>query len=266
MNYLIAIIFGAVQGATEFFPVSSSGHLALLHRFLRIPLANELSFDVALHLATLFALVYFFRKDVLRLALAWFRSFGGSSSPESRFAWIIIIGTLPAVLIGAFLNDLAETALRSPWIIAAALGSVAVVFFLIERLGRQNLTADDLNWRSGLAIGTAQGLALIPGVSRSGITIIAGMALGLKRSEAARFSFILSMPIIAGAAFKELPKIMNGPGMGGGSLLLAIAFLAALVTSFAAIKYFLKFTENHSLRPFAWYRLAFAALVLLFLA
>lgn len=265
MNYLLAIAYGVVQGLTEFFPVSSSGHLLLLHQFLPLPTANELAFDTILHFATLIALLAVFRQDVLNLLSGWLKTFRGEKSGSGDLAWLIVFASIPAGLAGLLLNDWVEVNLRSPLLVAAMLTLVALLFFWVETKAEQLLEVKDIRSPKAILIGIAQAIALIPGTSRSGITIVAGMAGGLTRKAAAKFSFLLSMPIIAAAALMQAPKLLNASLAGSDFILLAIAFVSAAGASFWAITFFLKLTENTSLRAFAWYRLflAFVIVVLL---
>lgn len=262
MIYLKAVIFGIVQGATEFIPVSSTGHLVILHKYLSLPIANNLSFDVTLHLATFFAGVWFFRKDIFLLLISWVKSFRGERDENSRLAWLLILGIFPAAAAGYFFNDYIENVLSTPIVIAVMLIVVGVLFIIIEKIAKAVNDLNALDWKKSLSIGIAQAIALIPGTSRSGITIIAGMGAGLKREAAAKFSFLLSLPIIFGASIKKTPELF-GVGMGTNeTIILVIAFVSALVAGVVAIKYMLKFLKNNKLTIFAFYRFALAILIL----
>jgi undecaprenyl-diphosphatase len=265
MGYLISVIYGIVQGITEFLPVSSSGHLVLLHWFLTIPFKDEVMFDVTLHLATMIALLIFFWKDIMRMSKSWFLSFGGKKDEYSALSWMIIIGTIPAALAGAFFENMIENNLRSPLIVAAMLVVVGVFFIVLENKSKQTETLKDMNTKQSLIIGAFEALALIPGVSRSGITIIAGLGANLKRSEAVRFSFLLSIPIIAGASVKKIPLLFSGTTTGNEAALLAIAFASASISGYYAIRYFLKYVEKYDLNIFAYYRFALAFFILLYM-
>lgn len=265
MNYLLAIVYGVVQGLTEFFPVSSSGHLLLLHQFLPLPTANELAFDTILHFATLIALVAVFWQDVLELIAGWFKSLKGEKNESGSLAWMILLATIPAGLAGALLNDWIDINLRSPLLVALMLAIVAGFFFWVEAKAKQDQEIKDVKYPKAVFIGFAQALALIPGTSRSGITIVAGMTGGLTRKAAAKFSFLLSMPIIAAAAIKQAPKLLNSSMSRSDLILLSFAFVSAMVASFWAIKFFLKLTEKTSLKVFAWYRLLLAFIIVVLL-
>lgn len=263
MDYINAIIFGIIQGITEFLPISSSGHLVILHKFLNLPIKNELAFDVVLHSATLLAVIWFFRNDVLKLLKSWLKSFSGYRDEFSRISWLIILATIPAALAGWFFEELIESVLRSPSVVAVMLIVVGVFFIIIEQVSRKTDELKNLNWSKSLIIGVAQAIALIPGTSRSGITIIAGLAAGLKRQAAIRFSFILSIPIIFGASITKVPQIFKAGLAGDELIILIIAFIASFVSGILVIKYFLQFAKNHSLNIFAVYRFVLAVVIII---
>jgi len=265
MDYFNAIIFGFVQGITEFLPVSSSGHLILLHQFIDLPINNEVAFDVALHFATFLAIFYFFYKDIWLILLAWLKSFKSGANPESRLAWYIVIATVPAAFFGIFFDDIIENVLRSPLVVVFMLIFIGFLFIIFEKIGKKTLELKDINWRKSISIGFAQALALIPGTSRSGITIIAGLGAGLKREEALRFSFLISLPIIFGASIKEIPGLFSQSFGSQELIIIAIAFASTFVFGMFTISFFLRYVKNNSLTVFAWYRFALAALILLFL-
>ncbi|MEA3398268.1 MAG: undecaprenyl-diphosphatase UppP [Patescibacteria group bacterium] len=265
LEYINAAIFGIVQGITEFLPISSSGHLIILHNFLNLPIQNEMAFDVILHLATLLAVVYFFRLEICQLAAAWFKSLSGQNDDNSRIAWLIIIGTIPAALAGWLFEDIVENFLRSPLIVAIMLIVVGVLFIVFEKIFRSSQSYKYLNLKKVLIIGFAQALALIPGTSRSGITILAGLGVGIKREDAIKFSFLLSIPIILGASLKQLPEAYKYFFQSASDLaILIIAFVFSFIAGFLAIKYFLKYARSHSLNVFAIYRFILAVAVIVF--
>lgn len=263
MDYLYALIFGVVQGVTEFLPISSSGHLVLLHRLLPFDIGSEMAFDVALHFASLLAVLYFFRSEAMQLLKAWLRSLLGEHSAESRIAWLILLATIPAGLAGIFLGDVIEKELRNYVTVSIMLVGVALLFFMSEAVSRMQLEYRELGWKGVLFIGLAQAVALVPGTSRSGITIVAGLGAGLKRQEALKFSFLLSIPIILGAIITQIPDLLEfqAPGRTG---LLTVAFLAAFFSALLAIKYFLQYSRNHSLNLFGAYRILLAIGVVLY--
>lgn len=263
-NYLVAFIFGFTQGVTEFLPISSSGHLAILHRLFKLPFTNELAFDVLLHLATLLALIIFFRKELGQIIKTLAKSLMGKGSDLAKLAWFLILGSLPAGLTGWLVGDFFENSLRSPLMIALMLIIVGILFLIFERTSRFADTLDNLNWWKVLLIGLAQIVALLPGVSRSGITIIAGLGTGLKRAEAVKFSFLLSIPIIAGAAAIKVPYLLRTNFSYYDFSLLALAFIAALIAGWLAIKYFLRWADRFRLDVFAYYRFILALIIVVF--
>jgi len=266
MNYLYSMIAGIVQGLTEFLPVSSSGHLVLFHDILKFDFFDNVLFDVAMHLATLVALVVFFRKDIVRLARGFGRSLGRRdlrNDPDQRLPWLILLGTVPAVAAGYLFESFVGGALRRPGVVAVALAVVAGLLFAVEKIAVKKRTLADMTAADATVIGIAQAAALIPGVSRSGITLAAGLGRKLTRPDAARFSFLLSIPTVFGAAVKKGLEI--GHASGADWAVLAVGFGAALLSGLLAIRFFMKFVGRHSLRVFAWYRLGLSALVVLWL-
>lgn len=266
-----AVILGIVQGITEFLPISSSGHLAVLPWAFgwSSPLLNSLPFTVALHVGTLLAVLLVFRRDVLALAGAFVRSLRErniQAEPERRLAWLLILATLPAVVAGLLLENAAATVLRSPWIIAAALAGVGVLLWVVDarHTGRKEL--DSLGWREALLIGLAQALAIVPGVSRSGSTITMGMMLGLSRVQAARFSFLLMAPVIFGAGVWEARHLDSAALSGNGGALFSAGFLSALAVGYLCIRVFLRYLQRGRLWPLALYRIALAVVIVVLLA
>lgn len=265
MTELIAAIFlGIVQGLTEFLPVSSSGHLLLGQYFLGVDQNTfGLSFDVALHLGTLLAVISFFWRDLLKMGQAVFHSLPRPdfADPDQRIAYLILAATFPAALLGYFFEGFFETAVRSPWVVVFTLTAVGVLFIVGEAVGRRDRPASKLTLPEAVGIGFAQAAALIPGVSRSGATITLGLFLGLKREEAARFSFLMSVPIIAGAGGLKLGQVISAGMTSHEVLLFAAGFISSAVVGYITIKFLLHYLANHSLRAFAYYRFALAAVV-----
>jgi undecaprenyl-diphosphatase len=265
LELIEAVILGVVQGLTEFLPVSSSGHLLLGQYFLGL---NQdrfgLSFDVALHMGTLVAVVSYFWRDLIRMALAFFRSFGHrdlANDPDQRLAYLVIASTIPAALIGFLFEGFFESAVRSPWVVVFNFVLVGILFLVAEAVGSHRRLASKLRFGEAFGIGLAQATALVPGVSRSGATITLGLFLGLRREEAARFSFLMSIPIIAGAGGLQLGEVLaSGMGAHEGLLFVAGFFTSALVGYFT-IRFLLEYLTHHSLRVFAYYRFAVAAIV-----
>jgi len=260
MDYLLSIIAGLIQGLTEFLPVSSSGHLLIFHDIFGFNLPDNILFDVILHLGTLLALLLFFYKDIVKIINGFFSS---KKSLEKRLGWYIIIGTIPAAVAGFFFDDLIEEKFRSVGVVAIMLIVVGILFWLFEKWSKKLKNMSQMTWLDSLVIGIAQAVALIPGVSRSGITIIAGLGLKMKRDEAARFSFLLSMPIIFGAGLKKV--LSMGSVSDYSIMILLLGFLSSFVAGYFAIKYLLKFLSHHSLNIFALYRLVIGCLILIWL-
>ncbi len=262
-----AIVLGVVQGLTEFLPVSSSGHLLLGQYFLGLDQDRfGLPFDVALHLGTLIAVVAFFWRDLLRMARAFARSLapGGRDlmgDPDQRLAYLVLASTVPAALIGYSLEGFFESVVRSPWVVVFNLVLVGALFIVAETVGSRSRPAEKLGFAGAIGIGLAQAAALVPGVSRSGATITLGLFLGLRREEAARFSFLMSVPIIAGAGSLQLAEVVAEGMRAGDALLFVAGFVSSAVVGYLAIKFFLRFVARYSLRAFAYYRFALAAVV-----
>lgn len=266
MSYLLAIFAGLIQGITEFLPISSSGHLLIFHDIFQLDFFDDKFFDVALHLATLLAVVVFFKKDIEKIIRGFFSSLFNwnlANNFNQRLAWLIIIGTLPAVFFGYFFDDLITAYLRSPYLVATALIIVGLLFFVAEKIAQKTKTIQELRPLDALLMGLAQAVALIPGVSRSGITIIAGLGRKLKREEAARFSFLLSAPVIFGAGLKALIDLGSWSAINWPVLILS--FIAAAISGYLSIKFLISYLSRYSLRVFAWYRLAVGGLILLWL-
>ncbi|RLC38498.1 undecaprenyl-diphosphatase UppP [Candidatus Falkowbacteria bacterium] len=264
INYFYSAIFGIIQGITEFVPISSSGHLVILHDFISLPIQNQMAFDVILHFGSLLAVIYYFKKDIASLLTAWLRSFAGKRNDSSRLSWLIILSTIPAALVGFLFNDLIENKFRSILVVAAMLVIVGILFIIFEKFSQKNKEYKNIGWREALIIGLAQIIAFIPGTSRSGITIIAGLSANLKREAAVRFSFLLSIPIIFGAVIVKMPSIIKSKPPAEEMLLLIVGFIFSYLAGFLAIKYFMRFIKNHSLNIFAVYRFVLAAIILVY--
>lgn len=265
MDYLYSIIFGIIQGVTEFLPISSSGHLFLAHQWLNFDLTDNLAFDVALHFGTLIALVIFFFKDICRLLKAFVDSLCSwkvKTDNDQRLVWLIILGIIPAGLVGFFWEDWLEKNFYSAVSVASMLILVGILMLVIEYLAKKKDDLNQLDTSKALTIGLGQSLALIPGVSRSGITIITGMAVGLKREAAARFSFLLALPLVAAAAAKKFLDLinLNGQSLEWGLFLTGV--LTAAGVGFLSIKFLLKFLNQHRLNIFAYYRIILGLIIL----
>jgi undecaprenyl-diphosphatase len=261
-----AIILGIVQGLTEFLPISSSGHLILAQWATgwQGELMNSLTFDVALHFGTLTAVLWYFWRDWLKLGKATLRVVQGKAMEyEARLVWYIALATIPAVIVGLTLEHTVETAFRSPLLVAAALVAGSLIMWLADRYSSQTRHLGDMTLGHALLVGVAQAIALIPGISRSGITISAGLAAGYRREDSARFSFLLSTPVIAGAALHKVHHITFQGHAAWGCIL---GTLSSSVVGYLAIRFLIRYLERHSLNIFVWYRLALAAVVVLYAA
>ena len=264
LELLEAVFLGVVQGLTEFLPVSSSGHLLLSQYFLGMDQERfGLSFDAAIHTGTLLAVVLFFRGDLLAMARAFLGSLPHPDFADAqvRTAYLILLATVPGALIGFFFEDFFATEVRSPWVVVINLVFVGVLFLVAEAVGRKTESAIKLGPLGALGIGLAQAAALVPGVSRSGATITCGLFLGLRREEAARFSFLMSVPVTAAAAGLSLAEAA-GEGMDSHeAAMFVVGSVSSGVVGYLAIRFLLGFLANHSLRVFAYYRFALAAVV-----
>ena len=268
MDNIIAVIFGIVQGLTEFMPVSSSGHLILLHELLPgFSFTDPIAFDVALHLGTLAAVISFFWKDVIRYVLAIFRIAKTPAQQEDRrLSLLMIIGIIPAAVAGLFLEDIIDMYLRSPLIVAVMLIVVAILFLVVERVDKSRFTKqmEQMTWKSALFIGLMQIFSiLLPGTSRSGITIVAGMMTKLKRDQAARFSFLISIPLIFGAGLKKLIDLAIVGLQPEQIPVLLLGTVASAIVGYFAISILLQYLERRTLKAFAFYRIALGILVLI---
>ncbi len=252
------IVLAIVQGITEFLPVSSSGHLILLPRVAGWP-DQGLAFDVAAHLGSLGAVALYFRADISVLAHAWMRSLtDGVIDLQAKLAWGVLIATVPVGVLGLVARDAIASDLRTPQIVAAATVLFGLALWWMDVRGRRDRDLDSLRLRDALLIGCAQALALIPGTSRSGVTMTAALALGLTRRSAARFSFLLSMPVIVLASVLEIVELSASEGsQPWGDLSLVILF--AGISAYACIAAFLRIIERVGMLPFVLYRIALGA-------
>lgn len=254
MNLFQALLLGLLQGATEFLPVSSSGHLVLVPWLLRWN-PPGLAFDAVVHWGTALAVIVYFWRDWVTVIRAAFRSLQRRSlaGPEARLAWLILVGTLPAVFAGWLLGDFFEGMFGRPVAAAAFLLVTAALLTASERWGRRERDLDTLTWRDALLVGLAQAVAILPGVSRSGATIAAGLARGLKREPSARFSFLLATPVILGAGLLKVVDLAQVGNLGAQAPALALGFLAAALVGFACIRFLLRYLQRGRLYPFAVY-------------
>jgi undecaprenyl-diphosphatase len=256
-----AVVYGVVQGLAEFLPISSSGHLALLPWLFAWD-DPGLAFDVALHWGTLAAVLLIFWRDWIRLIGAGL--LGRGSPADRRLFWGLVISAIPAAIAGKLLDKWAEENLRAPLLIAATMATLGILLWAADRVGRKVRTLDDMTLSRAFSIGVAQTAALVPGVSRSGATISLGLVEDFTRDEIARFSFLMSTPIIFGAGLVKLPKMVHDMRAGEGALTwaaLGAGFLAAAIVGAVVIRWMLDYLRRHTYAVFAWYRLAVAALV-----
>jgi undecaprenyl-diphosphatase len=267
VSLLAAALLGVVQGITEFLPVSSSAHLILARAFFGWDAERfGLAFDVACHVGTLVAVLVFFRTDIAAMLRVLPHALERSPSPAGRRIQLIVVGTIPIVLVGILWADAIERHTRTPAVAATALLVGAALLLVIERLTGRTRGEDALTLPGALAIGAAQSLALIPGVSRSGATIAAGMGLGLRREVAARFTFLMSIPAILAAAAKEALELRHHPLAPGDVTLFAVGMLTSAVVGYLTVKYFIRFLASHRLDIFAWYRVALSLATFAWLA
>lgn len=266
MTVLQAIVLGLTQGITEFAPVSSSGHLILVPWFfgwtgiLADPNLNK-TFDVALHVGTLVGALIYFRHDVMRYLRAWLRSIKARSmsTTDERIAWALVIGTIPGAIAGAAFEDVIQEKLGAPWLIAVMLAGFGVILYTVDRVARSDRGIDSVRPRTGLFLGVAQALALQPGVSRSGVTMTAARAIGIDRETAARVSFLLALPIIAGAGLFKGVDLAQAGFQGYGPEFFW-GFVSSAASGFVVIWGLLKYLRRHDFLIFMVYRLAVAGL------
>ena len=263
-----AFVMGIVQGLTEFLPISSSGHLVIVPYLFGWddPFLTSLAFTVMLHIGTMVALLVYFRADWIRLVPAGFaairdRSF--ADDPDRRLAWLLVAATIPAAAAGLLLGDIVETEFREVGLVALMLVVGGVIIWIADHVGGLTRRIVDLTFPGATIIGVAQALALIPGISRSGISISAARFLGLERESAARFSFLMATPITIGAILFEARSLATGEaGVAVDLVPLLAGMLAALVAGMAAIHFMLRYLRTRSLDIFVWYRFGLAAFVL----
>ena len=265
---LQALVMGVVQGLTEFLPVSSSGHLVIVPFLFgwNDAFLTSLAFSVMLHMGTLVALLVYFRDDWARLIPAGFaalrdRSF--RSDPDRRLAGLLVAATVPGALAGLLFNDVIENQFRQVGLVALMLVVGGVILFAADRVGRRSRAIADITFPVAVGVGAAQAIALIPGISRSGISISAGRLAGLDREAAARFAFLMATPITAGAGVFELRKLLTGEaGVQVELAPLVVGMVAALLSGLAAIHFMLRYLRTRSLDVFVFYRFVLAAIVL----
>jgi undecaprenyl-diphosphatase len=259
MDILQAIWLAAIQGFTEFLPISSSAHLILPSQVLGWP-DQGLAFDVAVHVGSFVAVVIYFRREIQQLVSGWVKSLGGPQTPESRLAWYIIIATVPASITGLIFGGFIEVHLRSMAVIAATTILFGLLLGWADYRYRGTKKIDQLTWKTALLVGAAQALALIPGTSRSGITMTAALMLGFDRISAARFSFLLSIPIIAlSGGYKGL-ELLGQASVPWFEIMIGTVLSA--LTAYLCIHSFMRFVERVGMLPFVIYRLLLGAVLI----
>ncbi|HEV2873711.1 MAG TPA: undecaprenyl-diphosphate phosphatase [Thermoleophilaceae bacterium] len=265
MSILEAIVLGIVQGLTEFLPISSTGHLRIVPAFVGWEDPGA-AFTAVTQLGTMAAVLLYFREDLVRIAFAWWRSLFDRPlrrELDARLGWYIVLGTIPIGIFGVLFKDQIETGARDLYLIGVALIVLGLVLLVAEKVGTRERGIEDIRTKDGFAIGLAQALALVPGVSRSGATITAGLFMGLDRPAAARFSFLLSVPAVVLSGLLELGTILSDDDGESTSLVaLVVATLMAFVSGYAAIAWLLRFLSTHSTVIFVVYRVALGVVVL----
>lgn len=268
MDYIDAIILGIVEGLTEFLPVSSTGHLTITEKILGLQVDDPAvtAYTAVIQMGAIAAVLLYFFKDIVRIAAAWFK---GIVKPEyrghfdHRFGWYVIVGSIPIGIVGFLGKDVISGPLRSLWWVGAALVLWSVVMVYAERTGRQDRGERELTLKDTVFVGLLQCIALVPGVSRSGATISAGLLRGLDRVTATRLSFFLSIPALVAAGLYELKDALNGD-IGVGPVV--VGTLVSFVVAYAAVAWLLKFVAGHSISWFVPYRLVLGAGLLVLLA
>ena len=270
IDIICAIILGAVQGLSEFLPISSSGHLALLSHILGVE--TGLAFDTVLHIGTLLAIFSFFWKDIMNLIKGFLLSLidltegfdtfkkGLTEVPEKRFSWLIIIGTIPTGILGILLKDAIENTFRGTAFIGFFLIVTGLILYYSERHSSGNITVSNMSFTQSVIIGICQGLAVLPGISRSGATIASGLCLGLEREYAARYSFLLSIPAVLGAGLIQIKDITT---IDAPLTVLLAGFVSSIIFGYLAIKLLMKMIKGWSLDIFAYYCWIVGALTLI---
>lgn len=269
MNFIQAFVLGVIQGITEFLPISSSAHLVLTPFFFgwQIPEEQIFPFDVLVQVGTLAAVIVYFRSDLWIILKEVFQGLMNRqpfATPSSRLGWLLLLASLPAGIAGVLLKDVVEAAFKSPVNVAFFLIGTAALLIIAESVGRRNRPLASIRWLDAVWIGVGQALALFPGISRSGATISAGMARNLERPAAARFSFLMSIPIMTAAGLVGLVDLLEIPDLTSFLPVMATGFFTAAVVGYLAIYWLLGYLARRSLRPFAVYCFSLAVITLIF--
>jgi undecaprenyl-diphosphatase len=260
VNWFEAALLGLVQGLTEFLPISSSAHLRIVGSFLPQAADPGAAFTAITQLGTETAVIVYFWRDIVRIVKAWTGSLSGKvcrEDPDARMGWLVILGSLPIIVLGLLFQDQIESVLRSLWIVATMLIVFGMILAVADAVGRQDRDLSKLTYKHGILYGLAQAMALIPGVSRSGGTITAGLLMGYTREAAARYSFLLAIPAVFGSGLYQLYKVASNDGVAGpyGLAETALATVIAFVVGYVIIGWFLRFVSTRSYRLFVWYRI-----------
>ncbi|MGO1972312.1 MAG: undecaprenyl-diphosphate phosphatase [Propionibacteriaceae bacterium] len=266
MGWLEAVLLGLLQGLTEFLPISSSAHLSIVGQLIGSEDPGS-AFTAITQIGTEAAVVIYFAKDIGRIIVAWCKSLVGKiprNDPDAKMGWLVIFGSIPIVVLGLLFEDKIDHALRNLWITAAMLAGFGVIIGIADRLAKNVRPLESLTWKHGIIFGLAQSLALVPGVSRSGATITAGLMMGYKREASARYAFLLAIPAVMGSGFYKLADVARDPiPPEWGPILLATVI--AFVVGLAVVHWLLKWVSTHTYLPFAIYRLGLAAAVVVLL-
>jgi undecaprenyl-diphosphatase len=266
VTWLEVIVLGVVQGLTEFLPISSSAHLRIVSEVFFGRDAGA-AFTAVTQLGTEAAVLVYFARDIWHLFLTWLRGFrfpAVRATPDYRIAWLVIIGTIPIGLLGVVFEHQIQTAARNLWLIATTLVLFGLLLGLAERIGRQRTELEQMKPADGIILGFAQAMALIPGVSRSGGTITAGLFLGFTRPAAVRYSFLLAIPAVVASGIFQIPDVFSGDGPTGAQMV--VATVIAFAIGFASIAWLLRYVQRHSVYLFVWYRVVLGAVLFAALA
>jgi len=268
MGSIHAFLLGVVQGITEFLPISSSGHLLAFHDLLRYGIADSLRFDAALHLGTLLALVMYFWQEVVGLVKDFFRSlrhWDVRNDAGQQRVWTVIIGAIPAGVFGFVADKWMEGHVRNLWVVVGTLAFGGLVFFWVESWAKRQQASQTVSFATAWVVGLAQVIALIPGVSRSGASIVAGLARKLDRLTAARYAFLVSLPVVAGAGVLKATEILKDQPTSAELGAVAIGIGTSAAVGYVVIRFLLRFVQRHTLAVFGWYRLAAAGALAVYL-
>ncbi len=268
MDLLQGVVLGVIQGLTEFLPISSTAHLRIFPALVGWPDPGA-AFSAVVQLGTLLAVLAYFRRDIWQMARAWGRGVISRhpwADTHSRLAWLIILGTVPIGVAGLFFEKSIEHQLRSLWVVAGALVALALILFAAELIGRRRRGLEEISLLDAAVIGLAQALALVPGASRSGVTITAGLFVGLRRADAARFSFLLSVPAVAASGLYEAIKLLRMPALEANWTQVTAATISAAVSGYLAIAWLMRLLQKHSTAIFIAYRVALGLAIVLLLS